>query len=148
MHTLFVVGSVVVSALLLAATYHIGSLYAREALAAAHKAHESSMKADGHEFRLKALRADVLAASNALQALEGQVSRISGRVYATSRRPEALEQIERDNIAAHLKRSDDPRARLIGETHERMGVGIAAPSSKACTCGWCATCTMGPVVTN
>lgn len=104
----------------------------------ANEALESALRAERCEVRLKVARGDVIALQAHVGALEAQLQRLQGRVYAQPRR-------DRGDIAAALQASDDPRARAVGEAHALLGVGLAVETQRACSCGWCETCLHGPV---
>lgn len=105
----------------------------------AEAAHGSALRAEQSEVRLKAARGDVIALRTHVGALEAQLNRLQGRVYAQGRHAP-------NDLAGALKGSDDARARAAGAAYEAMGVGIAAPDAtqKVCQCGYCDVCLNGP----
>lgn len=102
----------------------------------------AAQRAEASELRLKVMRADVIALRTHVGALEGQLTRLQGRVYAQPRRAP-------DDIGAALRESPDPSTRRAGAAHDALGVGLATEPRlvqdvhpKGC---YCDTCVNGPV---
>lgn len=81
-----------------------------------------------------ALRVEVDDLTAGLDKLRRSVHKRFGTVWA-----EIGLQPDPDDAGAALSRSEDPRARLVGDTLTAMGIGRVPPGT-VCACGWCQSC--------